>query len=74
MYMTLFLVRWRHLSVAVGGKMGNSRTKSEMGLFTKNAKKKVNDQPLNYNRMFFNSTGSIKMLILSRKKEFPKFL
>lgn len=46
MYMTLFLVRWRHLSVAVGGKMGNSRTKSEMGLFTKNAKKKVNDQPL----------------------------
>ena len=29
MYMTLFLVRWRHLSVTVGGKMGNSRTKSE---------------------------------------------
>ena len=27
--MTLFLVRWRHLSVTMGGKMGNSRTKSE---------------------------------------------
>ena len=46
MSMTLFLVRWRHLSVAVGGKLGNSRTKSELGFFNKNAKKKVNDQPL----------------------------